>query len=110
LYPVYALLFADAGLSAAGCLAVGAWSGRPVGLVPVAFAFGILRWAIVGADVRLQEGITDRARATVTSMAGFGAEVVAVLAFAGYAPGVGETRRAPFLIRHSAGQIIRSCG
>jgi predicted MFS family arabinose efflux permease len=73
--------------AAAGCLAVGAASGRPVGLVLVAVAFGIFQWAIVAAEARLQERIADRARATVTSMAGFGAEVVAVLTFAAYALG-----------------------
>ncbi len=69
----------------AGCLAVGAASGRPAGLALVAVAFGIFQWAIAGADTRLQELITDEARATVTSVAGLGREGVATLTFAGYA-------------------------
>jgi hypothetical protein len=69
------------------CLAAGAVIGRPAGLVPVAVAFGVFQWAIVAADLRLQERISDRSRATLTSMAGFGTEVVAVLTFAGYALG-----------------------
>ena len=56
-------------------------------MVPVAVAFGVFQWAMVAADLRLQERITDRARATITSISGFGVEVVAVLTFAGYALG-----------------------
>lgn len=71
----------------AACLAVGAGSGRPLGFLAVAAAFGVFQWAMVAADIRLQDRISDRARATITSMAGFGIEVVAVLTFAGYALG-----------------------
>jgi MFS family permease len=71
----------------AGCLAAGAMSGTPAGIVPVAIAFGVFQWAMVTADIRLQEHISDTARATVTSIAGFGVEIVAVLTFAGYALG-----------------------
>lgn len=69
------------------CLAAGAGSGRPIGMVAVAIAFGVFQWAMVAADIRLQDQITDRARATITSIAGFGIEVVAVLTFVGYALG-----------------------
>ncbi|MGH3379033.1 MAG: MFS transporter [Actinoallomurus sp.] len=71
----------------AACLAAGAGSGGPLGMVPVAVAFGVFQWAMVAADLRLQERITDRARATITSISGFGIEVVAVLTFVGYALG-----------------------
>lgn len=69
------------------CLAAGSLSGRAGGLVLVAAAFGVFRWAMAAADARLQERIGDGARATVTSVAGFGAETVAVLVFAGWALG-----------------------
>lgn len=69
------------------CLAAGAGSGRPAGFPLVAVAFGVFQWAMVAADIRLQDRISDRTRATITSMAGFGVEVVAVLTFAGYALG-----------------------
>jgi predicted MFS family arabinose efflux permease len=69
------------------CLAAGSLAGRPGGLVLVAAAFGVFRWAMAAADARLQDRIADGARATVTSVAGFGSETVAVLAFAGYALG-----------------------
>jgi len=72
---------------AAGCLAAGAVSGRPAGMALVAVAFGIFQWAIAAADARLQGRIADGSRATVTSMAGLGTEVVAVVIFAGYAAG-----------------------
>ncbi|WP_349498005.1 MFS transporter [Actinoallomurus iriomotensis] len=78
--------------AASSLLAVGAWSGRPAGLVAVAVAFGAFQWAIVAADLRLQEQISDGARATITSVAGFGTEVVAVLTFVGY--GLGSSRLA----------------
>ncbi|MFA1543598.1 MFS transporter [Actinomadura monticuli] len=69
------------------CLAVGSFSGRPGGLVLVAVAFGVFRWALAAADARLQDRIGDGARATVTSVAGFGSETVAVLVYAGWALG-----------------------
>ncbi|MEV5830157.1 MFS transporter [Spirillospora sp. NPDC052242] len=69
------------------CLAVGSLGGSAAGLVLVAVAFGVFRWAMAAADARLQERISDGSRATVTSLAGFGSEVVAVLAFAGWALG-----------------------
>jgi Major Facilitator Superfamily len=74
---------------AAGCLAVGAGSGRPAGMAFVAVAFGIIEWATAAADARLQENIADEARATITSIAGLGTEVVAVLIFVAYAVGSG---------------------
>lgn len=71
---------------AAVALAVGAVSG-PAGTVLLALAFGIFQWAMVTCDAMLQDRVTDRARATVSSVAGFGAEVVSVLLCAGYALG-----------------------
>jgi predicted MFS family arabinose efflux permease len=72
---------------AAGCLAAGAASGRVVGIVLVALAFAVFEWAMSNADARLQEQIGDESRATVTSVAGFGSEVVAVLTYSAYALG-----------------------
>ncbi|GAA2108339.1 hypothetical protein GCM10009780_62200 [Actinomadura alba] len=71
----------------AGCLAAGAAVGHPAGMAGVAVAFGIFEWAGISADARLQERITDGARATITSISGLGVEVVAVLVFAAYALG-----------------------
>jgi hypothetical protein len=72
---------------AAGCLAAGALSARPAGIVLVAAAFGIAQWAHVSAEARLQDRIADEARATITSLAGLGTEVVGMAVFAGYALG-----------------------
>lgn len=72
---------------AAVCLMVGAGSGHPAGIAGVAVAFGIFQWAIVTADARLQAVIPDRARATVTSMAGGASEVGAIAVFGCYAAG-----------------------
>lgn len=68
-------------------LAVGSLGGSPGGVAGVAVAFGVFRWAMAAADARLQERIGDGARATVTSVAGFGSEAVAVVVFAGWALG-----------------------
>ncbi|MDH2425846.1 MFS transporter [Sphaerisporangium sp. TRM90804] len=73
--------------AAAVCLAAGAASGHPAGMALVAVASGVFQWATANADAGLQDRVPDRTRATVTSIAGFGSEVVAVLFFASYAVG-----------------------
>ncbi|GAA4573511.1 MFS transporter [Planotetraspora kaengkrachanensis] len=78
------------------CLAAGAASGRPAGFALIAVAFGIFQWATAAVDARLQEAITDRSRATVTSMAGLGVEAMAVIIFAAYA--LGSIWAGPWLI------------
>ncbi|WP_248959724.1 MFS transporter [Sphaerisporangium perillae] len=78
---------------AAGCLAAGALDGRPAAMILVAVAYGIFQWAMTAAEARLQDRIADRARATVTSMAGFGADAVTVPVYAAY--GLGSTRLGP---------------
>ncbi|WP_030453467.1 MFS transporter [Herbidospora cretacea] len=65
-------------------LIAGAAVRSPWGFGFVAAAFGVIQWAITAADTRLQHGLADRSRATVTSMSGLGTEVVAVLTFACY--------------------------
>lgn len=81
---------------AALCLLAGAWwasgamSGvvwQPAGMVLVAIAFGVFGWALVVADALLQDRLSARSRATVTSVAGVGEEAVAILAFASWALG-----------------------
>ncbi|MFD0664414.1 MFS transporter [Thermocatellispora tengchongensis] len=72
-----------------GTVAAGTEAAPWIGMVLIAAAFGVFQWAITAADARLQARIADRSRATITSMAGFGAEVVGVLAFAAYGLGSG---------------------
>ena len=69
------------------CLAVGALSNHPAGIVAVGLGYGALQLAIVVSDVRLQESIVEGARATVTSVSGLLAEIMAVAVFAGFAWG-----------------------
>ncbi len=78
-----------AGVLAAGAalLALGALVRHPAGFLPIAVAMGALSLGNVLVDARLQDSIEGSARATVTSVAGFGAEVVAVLLFGAYGLG-----------------------
>ncbi|MFF3442049.1 MFS transporter [Streptosporangium sp. NPDC002721] len=66
-------------------LGAGALSGVAAGFVALAAAFCAFQLATVLADVRLQESITGPARATVTSLAGLGTELAALLVYGGYA-------------------------
>ncbi|MGW2519830.1 MFS transporter [Streptomyces sp. NPDC001617] len=70
---------------AAVALAAGATAGTPAALVLVALAFGGFQLATVLADVRLQRRIDDIGRATLTSVAGLGTELVTIAVYAGYA-------------------------
>jgi len=57
------------------------------GLVVVAAGYGLYRLVLVVAESRLQAAIEGPARATVTSVAGVGVELTALVVFAGYALG-----------------------
>jgi hypothetical protein len=69
---------------AALLLAGGAGSGVTSGVVAVAVAFGLLQAVGVVVDTRLQEAVTGRARATVTSVAALATELVAILTYLAY--------------------------
>lgn len=68
-------------------LALGAGSGHIGGFVVLAGVFAVLEISYVVTDARLQDSITGPARATITSVAGFGAEVLAIMVYATYAAG-----------------------
>ncbi len=70
---------------AAALTAGGALVPHPAGMMVVSAAFGLLQFAMVHAETRLQDAITGPARATALSVAGFGAEVFAVLLYAAFA-------------------------
>ncbi|WP_043619676.1 MFS transporter [Nonomuraea candida] len=76
----YALLLA----SAVPVMAAGALSGHPAGFVLIALALGAFQLAQVLADARLQDRITGPARATVTSVAGLGTNVVTLGVYGAY--------------------------
>lgn len=75
------LVTAAAALGAAGLLA------RPVGLAGVAVFYGLWRTAIVVAEARLQAAISGPSRATISSVAGLGSEVVGIAMFGAWAAG-----------------------
>ncbi|TDO54714.1 MFS transporter [Kribbella sp. VKM Ac-2527] len=74
------------GLTAA-LIAWGSLSGTAAGFVPIAVGYGVMQLVIVVAEARLQDSIEGPARATVTSVSGFFAEVFAVTVYAGFALG-----------------------
>ncbi|MGW6280509.1 MFS transporter [Kribbella sp. NPDC055071] len=69
-------------LIASGSLSRSVW-----GFLPIALGYGVMQLVIVVAEARLQDSITGPARATVTSVSGFFAEVFAVAVYAGFALG-----------------------
>ncbi|MEO6714827.1 MAG: MFS transporter [Mycobacteriales bacterium] len=75
-------------LGAGGFLLVAAAiAARPAGLIGVTLFYGLYRVVWVVAGARLQQEIESTARATVTSVAGFGTELAALLLFAAWAIG-----------------------
>ncbi len=66
----------------AAALAVSGLTDRSAGFTGVAVAFGVVQFGITSAQVRLQHAISGPARATVTSVAGVGADVFAIIVFA----------------------------
>ena len=71
----------------AAALALAALAAVPAGLGGVAAFYGALRLAMVVADARLQERIGPASRATVTSVASLGSELVAIALFGAWAIG-----------------------
>ena len=75
-------------VTGAGVLtAAGALAGHPLGFVAIAAGYGLTENVAVVADAKLQDAITGPARATVTSLSGLSAEVVAVAIFLAIAAG-----------------------
>ncbi len=68
--------------AAAALLAAGGLSGHAAGMLPIGVAFGLLQFAMVVTEARLQDAVPGRVRATVLSVAGFAAEVTAVALYA----------------------------
>jgi MFS family permease len=66
----------------AAALAASGLTDHAAGFTGVAVAFGVVQFGITGAEIRLQHVISGRARATVTSVAGVGADVFAIIVFA----------------------------
>jgi MFS family permease len=64
--------------AAAALLAAGGLSDHAAGMLPIGVAFGLLQFAMVITETRLQDATPSRVRATVLSVSGFAAEVFAV--------------------------------
>ncbi|WP_017611698.1 MFS transporter [Nocardiopsis salina] len=79
--PVLGLALVAATLAAAAGVHLGTWAGW----VLLGAGFAVHQMLAVVADARLQETITGRSRATVTSLAGLGTETLAIATFAAYA-------------------------
>jgi hypothetical protein len=71
--------------ASAVALALGALARNPAGLALIAVAFAGFQLATVLADVRLQHRIEEGGRATLTSVAGLGTELLTVLVYGAYA-------------------------
>ena len=82
---------------AAAALAAGALAGHPLGLAGIAVGYGAVRCVTLTSEAAVQAAISGRARATVTSTVGFGAEVVAVACYATVAVGSPWLSVAPLL-------------
>ncbi|GAB3749286.1 MFS transporter [Microlunatus parietis] len=65
----------------AAALAAGALADHPAGFAGLAVALTATTFVTVHAQIRLQHAITGEARATVTSVAGFGGECTALITF-----------------------------
>ncbi len=74
-------------VAAAACLAGAAVWARPPALVVVAVFYGLYLAVLVVVEARLQARITGPHRATITSVAGVGIELAALLVFATWALG-----------------------
>ncbi|MFI7419104.1 MFS transporter [Nonomuraea sp. NPDC049684] len=79
----FALVLALAALA----MAAGALVPHPAGFLLVAGSFGAFQMAGVVADTRLQERVSGGQRATVTSMAGLGTNVVTLAVYTAYGAG-----------------------
>lgn len=79
-------------VAAAVLISVGALIEPPAGFCLVAVGYGLLNNAMVVSEARVQQVITGPARATVTSVAGLGTEVVALAVYLGFAATSGSLR------------------
>lgn len=72
---------------AAVLIGAGAASSLLPATLGIALGYGVLQTVLLVSEARLQETIEGSARATVTSVAGFGSEVLATSAYVGFGIG-----------------------
>jgi MFS family permease len=75
---------------AAALLAIGGLSGHVAGMLPIGVAFGLLQFAMVITETRLQDVTPAAVRATVLSVSGFAAEVLTVGLYSFFGLGAGH--------------------
>ncbi|WP_346777573.1 MFS transporter [Rhodococcus sp. HNM0563] len=68
-------------------LAAGALAGGVVGFIAIGLGYGAIHNTAIVAEARLQDTMSGRTRATVTSVVGLTSEVLSVGVFAGFAVG-----------------------
>ena len=69
------------------CVSVGALISPWLGFALLSLGFGLAHNAVIVSDAWLQAAMTGSARATVTSVAGFGTEIAALVGYVGFAAG-----------------------
>ncbi|WP_328869994.1 MFS transporter [Streptomyces sp. NBC_00287] len=93
-------------------LALGSIARTPAGLALIAVAFAGFQLATVLADVRLQHRIEEGGRATLTSVAGLGTELLTVLVYGAYAAAGDHATHgtvfALFALPYLVGAVIRA--
>lgn len=91
---------------AAATLALGALSRVPAGFVLIAVAFCLFQGITVVVDSRLQGAIAGPTRATVTSLAAFGTEVLVLVVFGAYAAGSAVASNATLFACFGAAYVV----
>ena len=91
---------------AAATLALGALSRVPAGFVLIAGAFCLFQGITVVVDSRLQGAIAGPTRATVTSLAAFGTEVLVLVVFGAYAAGSAVASNATLFACFAAAYVV----
>jgi predicted MFS family arabinose efflux permease len=86
-YRLPAATFAIGSAATAVLIASGSLSRSAWGFLPIAVGYGLMQLVIVVSESRLQDAITGRARATVTSVSGLFSEVFAIAVYGGFAVG-----------------------
>ncbi len=76
-------------LTAGSAVLIGAGSALSLApaVIGISLGYGVLQLVLVVTEARMQDSITGPARATVTSVAGLGSEVLAMALYAGFALG-----------------------
>ncbi|MDT0330254.1 MFS transporter [Nocardiopsis lambiniae] len=95
--------------AAAVAIAAGSLMGGPVGWVSLGAGFGVCQAASVVADARLQERITGSARATVTSVAGLGVDLVTTVSYPLYAAVFVVTGHGPAFALFAVPYLVAAC-